>query len=38
MIKELGGDNIINWTKGEHLVKENYYDAILNTLPVNVDK
>ncbi len=34
MIKKLGGDKIYDWTKGEHEHLKDYYDCILNTLPV----
>lgn len=33
LIKELGADKVIIWTYGEHLVLQNEYDVVLNTLP-----
>lgn len=38
LIKKLGGDNVIIWTKDEHLQKQKHYDCILNTLPVSLSK
>lgn len=36
MIKKLGGDNVYVWTKGEHSHLKDYYDCVLNTLPVSI--
>lgn len=36
MIKKLGGDNVYVWTKGEHEKLKDYYDCVLNTLPVAI--
>lgn len=38
LIKELGGGDIVIWTKGEHQNKKHYYDCILNTLPVTLKR
>lgn len=38
LIKKLGGENIYIWTQGEHLKLKHHYDAILNTLPVPINK
>lgn len=38
MIRKLGGDNIYLWTKGEHEKNKDYYDCILNTLPIGLNK
>ena len=38
LIKELGGNDVIIWTKDEHLAKKGYYDVIVNTLPVGADE
>jgi len=34
LIKKLGGQKIYNWVKNEHESLKDYYDCILNTLPV----
>ena len=38
LIKKLGGDKIIIWTQNEHMIIQNEYDIILNTLPCELSK
>ena len=38
LIKELGGDNVYIWTKGEHEKLKNQYNVIVNTLPSKLNR